>query len=292
MERVLKWRSGVLLATGAIMILVWVLIYFSLSTPVAKDNLLAVTFLNVGQGDAILIETFDGVQVLVDGGVGGQVVRELAKVMPAFDRSLDMVIATHFDQDHIGGLVDVLERYKVDYVAVSNNQSVSVVAKTFQQAIANSAAKKHLVKPAEQMMLGASTTLLFLSPPEQAEDLETNTASIVFKLSFGEVDFLFTGDAPLGIEDYLAKVWGKTLESEVLKLGHHGSRTSSGENFLAAVRPQFAVVSAGENNSYGHPHSEVVERVEKTGAEILNTAESGRIRFLSDGKKVWVERER
>lgn len=289
MERVLKWRGGVLLATSTITILVWALVYFSLRTPVAKDNLLVVTFLDVGQGDAILIETSDGVQVLVDGGVGGQVVRELSKVMPAFDRSLDMIIATHFDQDHIGGLVDVLERYKVDYVAVSNNQSVSVVAKTFQQMVANSSAKKHLVQPAEQMMLGASTTLLFLSPPEHAEDLETNTASIVFKLSFGDIDFLFTGDAPIGIEDYLGKVWGSELESEVLKLGHHGSRTSSSENFLATVRPQFAVVSAGKNNSYGHPHTEVVDRVEKIGAEILNTAEVGRIRFLSDGRKVWVE---
>jgi competence protein ComEC len=118
--------------------------------------------------------------------------------------------------------------------------------------------------------------------------LESNTSSIVVKVSYGESDFMLTGDAPQGIEDYLSVTYGDALQSEVLKLGHHGSKTSTSELFLEAVKPQYAVVSSGKDNRYGHPNGEVVDRVTVRNIPISNTAAEGAIHFQSDGTRVWV----
>ncbi len=248
---------------------------------------LKVAFLDVGQGDAIFIETPDGVQVLIDGGAGSAVLRELAKHMSVGDRSIDVVIATHFDKDHIGGLVDVLGRYEVDHVIKTNNKNDTVVTKAFELALADS--EVHLASAGQQLMLGASTSILILSPAGDASLWESNTASIVAQLRYGEIEFMLTGDAPLSIEDYLARTWGETLESEVLKLGHHGSRTSTSDLFLETVKPDYGMVSAGRNNSYGHPHAEVTAKLKNRNIEMLSTADRGTVVFKSDGEMVWVE---
>jgi competence protein ComEC len=131
--------------------------------------------------------------------------------------------------------------------------------------------------------------LQIFSPAADPTALESNTSSIVARLSYGEIDFMLTGDAPSSIEEYLVKTYGERLESEVLKLGHHGSKTSTAENFLLKVSPLYAVVSAGRDNRYGHPNSEVIARVEAFGSEILSTATLGTIVFKTDGERVWVE---
>ena len=253
------------------------------------DGLLTVAFLDVGQGDAIFVETPDGVQMLIDGGPDSAVLRELGKQMSVSDRDLDVVLATHSDKDHIGGLIDVLERYEVENILITNNKNDTTVANVFMDKVLEEKATDYVVTYGQQLALGASTSLLILSPTGDVTDWESNTASIVTQLRYGDIEFMFTGDAPISIEEYLSRTFGKNLESEVLKLGHHGSRTSSGEIFLDTVKPNFGVVSVGKDNIYGHPHGEVVENLQKRNINMLNTADGGTIVFKSDGKSVWKE---
>ncbi len=255
----------------------------------SDDGLLTVAFLDVGQGDAIFIETPDDVQILIDGGANNSVLRALAEEMAIGDRDLDMVLATHPDKDHVGGLVDVLQRYDVASIIKTNNESETSTGEAFDLALENENAEIYFAKAGQQLALGASTSILIFSPNGDVRDLESNTSSIVAQLRYGDIEFMLTGDAPISIEEYLSRTFGKDLESEVLKLGHHGSRTSSGEIFLDTVKPEYGVVSAGKDNTYGHPHSEVAENLQKRDINMLNTADSGTIVFKSDGKKVWRE---
>jgi competence protein ComEC len=254
-----------------------------------SDGLLTVAFLDVGQGDSIYIETPDGVQLLIDGGPDNSVLRQLGRVMPFWDRSIDVVLATHSDKDHVGGLVDVLERYEVKNLVMTENVNDTAVADVFNYLAGEEGSNITYARAGQQFQLGASTTLIVYSPASDPTSWESNAASIVAQLVYGEVAIMLTGDASIGIEDYLADNYGELLRSQVLKLGHHGSKTSSGAKFLASVQPEYSIVSAGRDNRYGHPHAEVLERVEAVGSKILNTAEEGTIIFKSDGGRVWVE---
>lgn len=251
--------------------------------------MLEVSFLDVGQGDAVFIETPDGVQVLIDGGRDSAVLRELGAVMPFFDRSIDVVVATHSDEDHIGGLVDVLERYEVGMVVTNENQNDTVTADAFAQAVAAEGAAIADARAGDVIQLGAHAALAVFSPAYNPEQWESNAASIVAQLRYGDVEFLFTGDAPIGTEAYLVDTYGEQLASEVLKLGHHGADTSTSERFLTTVAPDHAVVSAGVDNRYGHPAQAVLERVATADVPLLSTIERGRITLGSDGATVWVE---
>jgi len=263
--------------------------YFSFSAVAVSptSSYLMVHFLDVGQGDAIFIETPDKVQVLIDGGPDGSVMRELGRVMNPFDKTIDVVMATHNDKDHIGGLVDVLKRYQVTAIMRTNNQHDTNVARAFTAQVA--AENATLIEPVagQRYILGASTTLTIFSPAGDVRNHESNASSIVVKLEYGETTFFFTGDAPIGIEEYLVRAYGPHLKSQVLKLGHHGSRTSTSARFVETVSPNYAIVSAGRGNSYGHPHAEVVENVAMVGSTLLSTAEQGRVTFYSDGVRVW-----
>lgn len=250
---------------------------------------LTVHFLDVGQGDAIFIETPDKIQVLIDGGPDGSVLRELGAVMSPFDKIIDLVIATHNDKDHIGGLIDVLARYQVSAIMQTNNEQDTTAAEQFAQGVIDENAVQIKPTVGQRYILGASTTVTIFSPVGDVANHESNTSSLVVKLEYGDTSFLLTGDAPKGIEDYLAAAYGEELQSDVLKLGHHGSRTSTSVTFLASVLPSYAVVSAGKGNSYGHPHAEVVENVEAIKSRLLSTAELGIVTFYSDGTSVWLE---
>jgi competence protein ComEC len=134
--------------------------------------------------------------------------------------------------------------------------------------------------------LGGGAQLEILFPERDPSMLESNTSSIVARLTYGESEFMFTGDSPTGIENHLVSLYGKTLDSDVLKVGHHGSRTSTSESFIRAVDPEYAIISSGSDNRYGHPHKEVTDLLATFGAEILNTAEVGTIIFETDGKNL------
>lgn len=248
---------------------------------------LRVTFLDVGQGDAILVETPEGVQLLIDGGPDALVLRELAATLPWFDRSLDVVLGTHPDKDHIGGLVDVLNTYRVQEIITTENTGETTTAEMYHTALTSEGARITMARAGQVFTLGASTTVTIFSPATDPSMLESNTASIVAQVRYGDIAFMLTGDAPSSIENYLVETYGAELQSDVLKLGHHGSKTSSSDVFLRTVAPQFAVVSAGSDNSYGHPAKEVVARVTAAGVPLVTTAREGRITFETDGTTVW-----
>ncbi len=255
------------------------------------EGALHVTFLDVGQGDATLIESPSGAQVLVDGGADSRVLSALGGVMGFFDRDIDMIVATHPDQDHIGGLIDVLIRYDVKAVLMTENMNDTPVYDAFVRAVAEEGAAVYYARAGQTYDLGSgpagSTTLTILFPDYDPTNLESNTASIVARLMYGAGGYLLTGDSPSEIEEYLVHKLGSRLRSDVLKVGHHGSRTSSSEAFVTAVQPTYAIVSAGKDNSYGHPHSEVIDRLILHGSTQKNTADLGSIFLESDGVSLW-----
>ncbi len=285
-DQIIRLRLLVLLFLTAASMGTWVVLAAPLDD---SSSLLQVHFLDVGQGDAIFVATPDGVHVLIDGGRDASVLRELGREMSVADRSIDMVVATHPDADHIGGLVAVLERYDIARILMTENQSDSQVATRFNEEINKEGVDVVFARRGQVWQLGASTTLEVLFPETDPKDLESNTSSIVLQLKYGEVEFMLTGDSPKSIEEYLVLRDGEHLESEVLKVGHHGSRTSTSELFLGEVNPRYAVISASADNSYGHPHSEVTDMLFNNRVETLSTAESGTITFYSDGEEVWLE---
>lgn len=258
-----------------------------LQPKITSCECLVVSFLDVGQGDAILIETPDGFEMLIDGGPNAAVLRELSKERSFFDREIDVVVTTHPDLDHIGGLVDVLKRYKVQTILRTENKNDKSAAEAFAAAEEKENAEEILADAGQVLQLGASTTIQIFSPTGDERQWESNASSIVLRVVYGNTSFMFTGDAPQEIEDYLVKTYGAQLDSDVLKLGHHGSKTSSSDAWLDTVTPQHVVVSAGLDNKYGHPHQDVMQRVFARNTQSSHTGTDGTITFYSDGIKVW-----
>jgi len=254
---------------------------------------LRVTFLDVGQGDAIFIQSPSGAQMLIDGGKNRAVIRQLSKVMPLFDRSIDVVLATHPDSDHIGGLPDVLKRYRVGLVVQSSVlDPEGVDAEALDAAVAREGEGGSVQIVAERgqvIELGDGVTFEILFPDRSVSQIETNTGSIVGRLVYGSTSFMLTGDSPDEIEKYLVLLDAEGLQSTVLKAGHHGSRTSSSLQFVGYVSPEYAVFSRGCDNSYGHPHEEPVALFARLGIETFDTCEDGAITFVSDGTTVRAE---
>lgn len=286
--RVQKSTRFSLLLLVALLCILIALFSFSAKTP-RQSGGLSVSFLNVGQGDAIFIESPTGVQVLIDAGGGREVLRALSRVQSWFDRSVDVIIATHPDQDHIGGFPDLLARYSVSQIFYSSVDDDGSDARAFARAVSGevqSGAVEKTAKRGDMIDIGGGAKLEVLFPDRDVSGIETNTGSIVARLTYGDTTFLFTGDSPSSIEKYLVRLDGAKLHAAVLKVGHHGSRTSSSEEFIDAVSPSFAVISRGCDNSYGHPHKEVVERLAAHAIQILDTCTEGTITFVSDGVDV------
>ncbi len=241
-----------------------------------------VSFLDVGQGDAALIEGPTGVQVLVDGGASRGVLRELARELPLFDRSLDAVVATHPDADHVGGLVDVVARYDVGTYVESGNVSDTPAYQALERELSNENPARVSARAGTRLVLGGGAYADILFPDRDVSGVESNTASIIMRVVYGDTAFMLTGDSPASIEKYLVSK-GTPLTSDVLKAGHHGSKTSSDESFIKAVGPDYVVFSRGCDNRYGHPAVEIVERFKALSIPTLDTCTSGTIRFTSDG---------
>lgn len=247
---------------------------------------LSISFLNVGQGDAILIESPTGMQLLVDGGVDKRVLRELGTHMSFFDRTIDVVVATHPDADHIGGLVDVFARYEVRTFIESGVASETGPATALARAAALEGVSRYTARRGMRVLLGGGSYADILYPDRDVSQRETNAGSIVLHVVHGERAFMLTGDAPKAIEGMLVSRYGDALRSDVLKAGHHGSKTSSNEYFVRAVQPQYVVYSRGCDNRYGHPADEVRTRFEQLQVSSFDTCLNGTVTFRSDGSEL------
>lgn len=252
-----------------------------------EQHRLSISFLDVGQGDAILVEGPSGIQMLIDGGKDRSVLRELPRVMGPLDRSIDVVVATHPDADHIGGLADVLGRYTVANLIESGREGESGVFAGFVDARDRENAPVVEARSSMRIHLGGGAYADILHPEDNVTKLrDTNDASVSMRIVYGKTEFMLTGDAPAWVEERLVTERGSGLRSDLLKAGHHGSKTSTSAAFLAAVDPSIVVISAGKDNSYGHPHEEVLERIVDSGASYVSTAEEGTITYTSDGRTI------
>ncbi|KKW22797.1 MAG: Metallo-beta-lactamase family protein [Candidatus Kaiserbacteria bacterium GW2011_GWC2_52_8b] len=251
-----------------------------------RRGLLTVSFLDIGQGDSIFIDAPSGRQVLIDGGPNAGVLRKLAEVSPWWDRSIDVVIPTHPDGDHVGGLIDVLQRYTVDTIIESSVQGTTATWNAVEKAVHAEGARVVIAHRGQIVDLGDGAYLEVLSPDRDVPNVDTNLGCVVTRLVYGETSFMLPCDAPQVIENYLVVLDGGGLHSNVLKAGHHGSKTSSSPFFVGFVDPQFAVFSRGCDNKYGHPNQETIDTFARFNIKALDTCTEGTITFVSDGKTV------
>lgn len=251
-----------------------------------SDNLMKVAFLDVGQGDSIYIEAPNGKQMLIDGGPDISVLPELIKVMPVFDKSIDIVVVTNPDLDHIGGLVEVLKNYKVGMILESGIKPKTLIYENLEKEIIKNKINKKIARRGMHILLEDKKNIYFdvLFPDRNVSNWESNDGSIVGKLVYGNKSFMLMGDATRYTENLIK--WNESsqyLKSDVLKLGHHGSDTSSSLLWLEDVNPSIAIVSAGENNKYGHPSKETIFNLDKLKIPYLITYLKGNIIFKTDG---------
>ena len=293
-----RWRpsgfAGFLFGVAPVVVLAVILLLGQLSTTRA-DGLLHVHVLDVGQGDAILLVTPQGRQALVDGGPDPRItLLALGERLPSGDRSLDAVVATHLDSDHAGGLIGVLDRYDADVVMQGPTSSESALLPQWESVLDQ---REHLavsIRAGHRIQLGPGVMMEVLHPPAgkmpSRIDASANNLSVVMRVAYGDVSFLLTGDVEQDVEQYLVDTRGEGLRSDVLKVAHHGSRSSTSAAFLRAVAPESAVVSAGADNRYGHPHQDVIARLDAAiGAEnVFITARDGTVEYITDGVGLWV----
>ncbi|MEK7066907.1 MAG: ComEC/Rec2 family competence protein [Patescibacteria group bacterium] len=269
-------------------ILVWLLVW--LTAPNGKLKFYA---LDVGQGDAIFIETPRKNQILVDGGPNSKVLSELGEVMPFYDRTIDLIVLTHPQQDHIFGLVEVLKRYKVANVLITGVDYSGGAYEEFKKIISEKGINVFIAQSGQKVFLDKDTSLDVLYPFEKlfSEKFagDVNDTSVAAVLSFGNKKFLLAGDAGLMEEAGLVNS-GADIDIDVLKLNHHGSKYANSRLFLEKTSPEIAVVSSGKNNRYGHPHKETLGRL--ANIPLYRTDTQGRIAVLTDGKDLSVKTER
>jgi competence protein ComEC len=278
---------GTALFLAAMNFFVWQEV-FALSGP----KYLKVNFLDVGQGDSAFIETPSGQQILIDGGPSGAVVGKVASKMPFWDRSLDLVILTHPEKDHMQGLMEVLKRYKADYIlwtgvkktAPEYQEWLNILAKQKQMGA------KILIAKAGQQIKTGNVLIDTLYPLESLAGKElkntSNDTCVVTKIIYGKKSFLFTCDISTVVEKKLIDYENAFLKTDVLKVAHHGSKYSSSELFLAAAAPSLAIISDAKNNSYGHPAPETLKRLGKFDIKIERTDQLGDVQVQSDGQNI------
>ncbi|MEK7147342.1 MAG: ComEC/Rec2 family competence protein [Patescibacteria group bacterium] len=252
---------------------------------------LKVAFLDIGQGDAIYIEAPNGNQVLIDGGPGKALLSRLGEVMPAYDRSVDLLIVSNPDKDHIAGFIEVLKSFVVAAVMEPGTKPETAIYQEFEKAVETENAQKILGRRGQIVWLDRARGVHFdiFFPDQDVADWQTNDGSIIGKLVYGKTCVIFSGDAPQQMENYVVAFDGSALHCQVLKVGHHGSRTSSGVAFVGTVAPEYAVISSGKGNSYGHPHQETMDTLSRFGAKILRTDQLGTIIFTSDGQSFQIK---
>ena len=257
-----------------------------------KDGLLRIYFFDVGQGDGLLIISPSGQQILIDGGPGNKILSKLGEVMPFYDKDIDLIVATHPHADHIVGLIDVLNRYEVKNIMEAKETYNSSEFKGWQDAVNNEHANNIEAIAGKVIDLNDGVTLTVLHPfnsvvgdnPKNPHD-----DGVVIILKYDELEVMLTGDMEAKVERRLILA-GEDLDSDVLKVGHHGSKTSSSEEFLSAVSPEVAIIQVGAKNRYGHPSPEVLSRLEDFGIEYYRNDINGDILLKSDGKQFLVSK--
>lgn len=266
--------------------------YFSLK-PTDK---LKVTFFDVGQGDAALVETPTHNQILIDGGPDNSILAKIGTALPFFDRTIDVLVVTHPDSDHLAGAVEVVKNYDIGMILVNGKECATKICGEFDKIIKEKNIKVIVANAGQKIDFGNGVKMDIFLPASpsfsagwriQEGKAEDNNFSIISRLAYGADSFLFMGDAEAKEEADLVNFW-PNLRMEVLKVAHHGSKNSTTQLLLDEFQPKFSVISVGAKNRYGHPTVETLERLKKIGSEILRTDLAGDINMESEGKGVVV----
>ena len=252
---------------------------------------MTITFLDVGQGDATLIETPKGNKILIDVGPDGRVLNSLSKELHVFDKNIAAIFITHADLDHAGGIVDVLGYFNVSNIYISKIAEDSEIYKSMYSEL-----EKHddvIVRKLDgsnQVVIDKEygVVLDILSPIKDYPYKNRNDKSFFMKLTYEDNAFIFSGDAGVEIEEYIIRNSYDSLDSDVLKIGHHGSSSSTSLGFIKAISPKYGIISSEKDNEYGHPHQDVLDLLEEEGVIVKRNDEIGNISFISDGKNIFV----
>ena len=254
---------------------------------ISKDKGLEICFFDVGQGDSIFIMASQGQQVLIDGGPDNSVIKKLESKMPFWDRSIDLIVLTHPDKDHLFGLIEVLKRYKVKNILWTGVDSDSSLLQEWLNVIEKERAKIWIAKQDLNIEISTYLNIDVLYPFEKLEGRivsNTNDTSIVLILESNGEKVLLTGDISSQVEDLLIEN-NLPISADILKIAHHGSKYSSSDDFLKAVNPSVAVISVGENNPYNHPSPDVLAKLEDSGINILQTSKQKDICLIQKEKE-------
>jgi competence protein ComEC len=264
-----------------VLIIVATFFYYWFSTrPTQK---LDIYFLNVGQGDSILIISPDGKTLLVDGGEDEKAVVGLNNKMGVFNQRIDYIIATHPDNDHIGGLDEVIDAYQVGvFISPKTDKKTKTYLNLVNKINSKNIEKVEATEDAD-FLLGCCVKIDLVWPAEEASDKikDDNSNSVSFFLYYGDFKAFFDGDLPQELEDEV--VARNPVDINLLKVSHHGSKTATSEKYLSILRPEIAIISVGKDNSYRHPDISVVNRLKNLNAKVMRTDELGEIHYQTDG---------
>lgn len=251
---------------------------------VPKDSKLMISYMDVGQGDAAYIKV-NGNDILIDAGPRSNSKELLEQLKAKNIDDFELVIATHPHEDHIGGMVDVFKEYEVKAFYSPKITHTNKTYENLVKAVKDEGLKTKELKGGMVIDLGEGAKFEVFTP-QKSEYEELNDYSPIMKLSFGDTSYLFTGDAEkLAEEEALAK-YKTSLDSDVIKFGHHGSSSSSSNAFIEAVSPKYGIISCAKDNKYGHPHRETLDIIKKYNIKTFRTDTDGEIILTSDGKSI------
>jgi beta-lactamase superfamily II metal-dependent hydrolase len=279
-----KYFSFAVVVAVLVGVLVWSTVYRQAGASVTSGNC-KISFLDVGQGDSTLISLPGSVEVLIDGGRDSEAVSQVEKNMPPFDNKIEYVIATHPDSDHIGGLPQVLQNYKVGEFIQTDKKGDSQTYSKLEDLIKQKNIPVHEVQKGEIISFSALASAKVLWPDEkQIDSLSSNDSSVVLRFACGSSYVILTGDAQTEAQDSIAKENTEDdLAAQIFHTAHHGAKNGFSENLVDKVKPETAIVSVGPN-SYGHPSSFTLNELGKLSIKTYRTDKNGTLSFVSNGQ--------
>lgn len=276
-------RIGVILCLFVLFVnVIWV--------PVSDKKQFRIVALDVGQGSAIYIETHNGIELVLDTGPSMNILRQLQTYRNALDRTIDYLIISHIDMDHMAMAPVLLHRYNIIHFVTTIDESTNGLYTHTVDALQESNSRIITPEPGTRQVIDVDTYIEYLWP--YSSDLNTlskNDSSLVVRVVHKNVSMLYTGDISLSVEQKLIAMYGDALGSDILFVSHHGSKTSTGYDFVRAVNPTYAVIQSGADNRYGHPHENTLNTLQQLQIPILRNDLLGNIEFITDGENLLVQ---
>lgn len=280
-------HKNTLIILFAILVVLDVFVFFRVFASRAGESDLKIYFLDVGQGDSEFVILPGGVKILIDGGLpNGKVLDNLAKILPPGDRYIDLVMMSHAQLDHFGGLIEVMKRYRVGAFLTSGRTGEAKAFLDLEKAIKDNSIKIVVLGEGDKIFYKESEMDILSPNSDFLKSKELNDTTVVAELKSKNAKALFTGDIGFNVESNLVK--NNIGVVDILKVPHHGSKFSSSKEFLNELRPKIAVIEVGAKNTYGHPTKEALQRLAEVGAKIYRTDQNGTIELVINGQNIRV----